>query len=195
MTQLRSVSSVLTILTLSLHLGATASAANFLWDGTGTSWNSATAWSLFSNATTPNPAAKLGGSDTPILNIETVNTAQTVLLNAAQLALGLVFSSTGTVNIQTDTGTNTLTLGSGGITVNPGAGVNSPSAALSLSTPQSWTNDSTSFLSVNCAVTDSRNSLASAGSGNTTINAALGSGALKVTKNGAGTLRLNSKTN
>ena len=131
---------LLTALAPWLCFSAAASGANILWDGTGTSWNSTAAWSLFSNATTPNPAAKPGASDTAIFNIETVNTAQTVDLNASQAALGLSFNSMGPVLIQTGTGANALTLGSGGITVNPGAGANTITAALNLSSPQTWTN-------------------------------------------------------
>ncbi|MBA3484785.1 MAG: hypothetical protein H0T51_23540 [Pirellulales bacterium] len=44
---------VLMAAVLLLHDAVTASAANILWDGTGTSWNAAASWSLFSNATTP----------------------------------------------------------------------------------------------------------------------------------------------
>ncbi|MBA3484786.1 MAG: autotransporter-associated beta strand repeat-containing protein [Pirellulales bacterium] len=136
-------------------------------------------------------AAKPGASDTAIFNIETVNTAQTVNLNAAQAALGLAFNSTGPVSIQTGTGTNTLTLGSGGITVNPGAGANTITAALNLSAPQTWTNNSNNLLSINGSVTHGANALTIAGSGNTAINGVLVTGYLPIIKNGAGTLSLN----
>ena len=78
-----------------------ASAANRFWDGIGTSWNAAAPWSTVSNATTPNPALKPGAADTAIFNITAVNTPQTVNLDAAQSALGLVFNSSGSVLIQT----------------------------------------------------------------------------------------------
>lgn len=196
MTPLRSLSSVLPVIALSLHFGVTASAANILWDGTGTSWNSATAWSLFSNATTPNPAAKPGASDKAIFNIETLFTAQTVNLNAPQAALGLVFNTTGGGSIVTGAGANTLTIGAGGISVSPGALPLSIQTAVNLSAPQTWNNDGGLVLNLNGAVNHNGNNLTIAGeggsplNGNTTINGALGAGSLTLTKNGGGTLRL-----
>ncbi len=169
--------------------GATASAVNILWDGTGTSWNVASNWSLFSNATTPNPAAKPGAGDTAIFNIETVNTPQTVNLNTAQSALGLVFNSTGSVSIQSGIGTNTLTLGSGGISVSPGAGVNTINPAISVTAPQAWANDSSNLLSVSGSVSLGANNLTVGGGGNTLIGGTL-SGTNGLAKIGAGQLTL-----
>src|SRR5262249_35009948 len=99
-----------------------ARAAIEYWDGTGTGWNTASFWSTTNVATTPDPAAPPGASDIVFFNITSVNTAQTVNLNAAQSALGLVFGSTGPVLIQTGSGTNTLSLGTSGISVSSGAG-------------------------------------------------------------------------
>jgi fibronectin-binding autotransporter adhesin len=173
-------------------LPRSVAATNILWDGTGSSWNSVSSWSLFSNATTPNPAAKPGAADTAIFNIEIVNTPQTVNLNAAQAAQGLFFSSTGSVTIQTGTGTNTLTLGSGGITVNPGAGIDTITSALALSAPQTWTNDSSSLLKLSGAMKHAGHALTIDGSGNTAINGSYAlAGTLPITKNGAGTLSIN----
>ncbi|MBL9163075.1 MAG: autotransporter-associated beta strand repeat-containing protein [Planctomycetaceae bacterium] len=186
---------ILTALALPLLLPDSAPAANILWDGTGTSWNVANNWSLFSNATTPNPAAKPGASDTAIFNIETVNTPQTVNLNSDQAALGLSFNSTGPVSIQTGTGQNTLTLGSGGITVNPGAGMNTIFSSLSMSAPQTWTNDSSSLLSISGPLAYGGNALTVAGSGNTTINGSTFNSNLDVIKNGSGRLALGGVNN
>ena len=61
---------------------STARAANIFWDGTGTSWNAASFWSTAGNATTPDPAAKPGAGDIANFNISTVNSAQTVNLDA-----------------------------------------------------------------------------------------------------------------
>ena len=96
-------------------------AANIYWDGLGTTWNSTTDWSTASNATTPHPAAVPGAADVANFNISTVNTAQTVNLDAAQSALGLDFTSTGAVTINNGTGTNAITIGLGGITVAAGS--------------------------------------------------------------------------
>src|SRR3954454_6623767 len=96
-------------------------AATF-WDGTNTSWNTNTAWSVLSNASTPDPVSPPGAGDVANFNITTVITPQTVNLNATQSAAGLIFSSSGTVLVQTGSGSNTLSLGANGITVNSGAG-------------------------------------------------------------------------
>jgi fibronectin-binding autotransporter adhesin len=189
---LRRYSCACIVATILITLLQRVEAANILWDGTGTSWNVASNWSLFSNATTPNPAAKPGASDTAIFNIETVNTAQTINLNAAQAALGLFFSSTGSVSIQSGAGTNTLTLGNGGITVSPGVGNSTITSALTLSAPQIWTNNSGSLLTLSGAMNHGGHALTIDGSGNTAINGSYAlAGTLPITKNGAGTLSIN----
>ena len=169
---------------------STARAANIFWDGTGTSWNAASFWSTASNATTPDPAAKPGAGDIANFNISTVNSAQTVNLDAAQAALGLVFNSTGTVLIQTGSGTNTLTLGTSGITVNSGAGADTISSAVSLGSPQSWTNNSSNVLTVSGNISNAANLLIIAGTGNTTLSGILGNGSGGLTKSGSGALTL-----
>src|SRR5436190_3176593 len=78
--------------------------AALFWDGTNTSWNTNTAWSVVSNATTPDPVSPPGAGDVANFNITTVITPQTVNLNASQSAAGLIFSSSGTVLIQTGSG-------------------------------------------------------------------------------------------
>jgi hypothetical protein len=57
-----------------------------------------------------------GSADLVLFNISTVNTAQTVCLNAAQSALGLSFTSSGTVVLQGGGTNRTLTLAGSGIT-------------------------------------------------------------------------------
>ena len=170
-----------------------ASAVNIVWDGTGTSWNATTPWSLLSNATTPNPAAKPGASDTAVFNIDTVNTAQTVNLDAAQSALGLLFNSTGTVLIQSAPGggtANALTLGSSGITHGAGAGADTISAPVNLSATQVWVNNSSGIFTASGGVNLGSNGLTIDGAATTTFSGAL-SGTGGLTKNGAAALRLN----
>ena len=71
-----------------------ALAATIYWDGTGTSWNLVGPWSISSSSSLAlfDPPAPPGPSDLAVFNITTVNTPQTVNLNAAQAALGLGFA-------------------------------------------------------------------------------------------------------
>jgi T5SS/PEP-CTERM-associated repeat protein/autotransporter-associated beta strand protein len=169
-----------------------ASAANILWDGTSTSWNAPTSWSLVTSAATPNPAAKPGGADNAIFNITTVNTPQTVNLDGAQSAQGLVFNSTGTALIQSGVGgPHTLTLGTSGIMINPGAGADAITSLVSLAGPQSWTNNSSNLFTVGGNISGSH-LLTITGAGNTTIGGSLGNGNGGLIKSGVGTLSLTS---
>src|SRR5439155_13544871 len=140
---------------------AMASAANLFWDGTGTTWNATGPWSTSSSSSNPafDPAAKPGASDVANFNISSINSPQTVSLNAAQAAAGLVFSSTGTVLIQSGSGTNTLTLGTSGITVNSGAGADTISPLISLGGAQTWTNNSASLFTVSNNISNGGNLL------------------------------------
>ena len=175
------------LVSAALPAGA-ARAATIFWDGTGTTWNGTTPWSTVSNATTPDPAAKPGASDIADFNISTLNTSQTVNLDAPQSAQGLIFSSTGAVLIQSGAGVNTLTLGTSGITINNGAAADTISAAISLSGAQTWTNGGGPF-NVSGTIAEGVNALAIATTAGTTLSGVIsGSGGL--TKSGNGTLNL-----
>jgi T5SS/PEP-CTERM-associated repeat protein/autotransporter-associated beta strand protein len=143
---------------------------------------------------TPNPAAKPGAADNAIFNITTVNTPQTVNLDAAQSAQGLVFNSTNSVLIQSGAGVNTLALGTSGITINPGAGPGTISSPISVAAAQTWINNSSNPFAILGNITSGANTPTFAGTGGTEIYGVLsGSGGL--VKNGAGTLNLiNSNT-
>ncbi len=170
-----------------------ASALNIFWDGTGTTWNALTPWSQLNNATTPNATSITGNTDTANFNITTLNTAQTVNLDAAQSALGLSFNSTGTVLIQSTSvggSANSLTLGAGGITHGAGAGADTISAPVILSASQTWTNDSAGIFTASGTVNLGANLLTIDGAATTTISGAI-SGTGGLTKNGAAALRLN----
>jgi fibronectin-binding autotransporter adhesin len=171
-----------------------ASATIIAWDGTGTSWNSPSSWSLVSNAPTPNPPAKPGAADLAVFNIETVNTVQAVTLGVSQSVLGLSFNSTGFVLIQSSGGVpETLTLGGSGVTVNLGAGgATLSNIEVSLGAPQTWTNNSSHSLIVGREIINGVHALTIDGSGETTLNGVFGSGfgSGDLIKNGGGTLTL-----
>lgn len=183
-------------LSASTFVGSPVAAVNILWDGTGTSWNTNTTWSLVSNATTPNPTLKPGSSDNAVFNITTVNTPQTVNLDAAQAALGLFFNSTGTVLIQSAAGggsTNALSLGTNGISAIAGSGADTITAPITLTGSQTWLNDSSNLLNISSgSISNGVNNLTVDGSGNTTISGAFGptpgSSQGGIIKNGTGTL-------
>src|SRR5215210_4472214 len=134
-------------------------AATLSWDGTGTGWNVASSWSTDQNAATPDPAAPPGASDLADFNIITVNTPQTVNLNAPQAAAGLLVDSTGGVLIQSGSGTNTLSLGLGGIALV------APAGGLTITAPVSHVANS-----INLGV----NTLTFAGQGTSTLSGTIG---------------------
>ncbi len=173
-------------------------AQDIYWDGTGTSWSLASSWSLSSSATGPDPGGPIGSYVLFRFNITTVNTAQTVNLNAAQKAVGLVFNSAGTVVIQTGSGTNTLTLGESGISVIAGAGADTVSTAVTLnpvSGGESWTNNSSNLLTVSGTVSNLQGfNFQVGGSGNTTLSGSVNTANTVLTKIGSGTLTLSGAT-
>jgi autotransporter-associated beta strand protein len=127
-----------------------------------------------------------------------LTTAQSVNLDANQAVTGLYFgaANTATTVIQAGGTNRVLTLGTGGITIASGAGSvtlgnasSGQNVAITLAGAQSWTNNSTSALTISNALNNGGYLLTSAGSGNIAIAGAIsGSGA--VTKVGAGSLML-----
>ena len=122
-------------------------AANNYWDGTGTSWSTASAWSTVQNSNNPlnNPLAAPDGSDLAIFNISTLNTNQTVNLSANQSAQGLSFVSSGTTTLQAGGTNRILTLGTSGIAktgtgaVTIGSASAGQQVAIALGADQAWT--------------------------------------------------------
>lgn len=199
--------------TFSLH------AANIYWDGgTNLAWGVAANWSTSATAPTPNPTAVPGISDVAIFNISGANTDVIMGLNDFRSAQGLIFNSTGAVEIRartTGTTGHALTLGESGIVMNAGAGAatlvsNGTTGFLTirLASNQTWTNDSSSALTVQSGIGNSINgadrtlTLAGAGSGGIFLNGpisnfvAVTSGTTSVAVNRpGGTVTLGSATN
>ncbi|MGA2620279.1 MAG: autotransporter-associated beta strand repeat-containing protein, partial [Thermoguttaceae bacterium] len=100
----------------------------------------------------------------------------------------LTFNNSGAMGIAAGApSTNTLTIGgAGGITVNAGAGPPTISAPLAIGASQTWTNSSSSLLTVSGSVSNGGNTLTLAGSGNTTISGAIGGGSGGVLAAGSG---------
>ena len=178
-------------------LAPAARGATIFWDGATAGWNAVANWSTSASATTPDPAAVPGAADIATFNISTVNAAETVSLNAAQAALGLVFSNTGTTALQGGGTNQVLTLGASGIVVNAGAGavtIGSGTAgqnvAITLTGAETWTNNASTLLTINNGVTNVAGLLTVGGTGNTTIAGIIGAGAGGITKTGTGTLTL-----
>lgn len=172
------------ILAASLH---SANAAAIYWDGISAGWDSAANWSTVATADSPDPAAVPGAGDDATFNIDTVDGAAVVSLNAAQSVNSLAFNNTGTTLLQGGGVANQiLTIGAGGITVDAAAGavtIGSVTALQNVTTTigatQTWHNPSPNPLVV-------ANPLASAG--------ALGTGA-GITKTGTGTVWFSTGTN
>ena len=188
---------------LSLSSAHAALTSPVYWDGANGGWDNPANWSTVAGATTPDPSVVAGAGDDAVFNIDPVDGAVVVAMNAAQSAKSLVFFNTGTTALEGGGVNQVLTLGAAGIDVDAAAGavtVGSATAgqnvAITLAASQTWTNPSANTLTIANGVTSAATgiqTLTVAGSGNTTINGTLNDGAtgtLNLTKTGAGYLRL-----
>ena len=189
-------------------------AATLYWDATPASGVGATdgsgAWSAGA-ATFYNPLTGLdvaaGSGDTAVFGSGGVlSTGSTVNVTGAQNVGGLVFGATGldgcTTNGYTLSSTSAvaLTIGTGGVTMNAGAQSailgNSADLTVTLGGAQTWTNNSSSSLTVAGNITNGANALAlssganSAGNINITGNIVGGSGTVTVNSSGVGIVTL-----
>ncbi|MCE9544995.1 MAG: autotransporter-associated beta strand repeat-containing protein [Planctomycetia bacterium] len=179
-------------------LSSPAQATTYYWDTTTTgTWANGANWSLdpVTGGTTGTPPSS---GDSVVFNQSSVNGNETVQLNAATSITGLTFGNTGTTLIDSDSATSRALTINGGITVNSGAGAvtigNAANPApITLGAAQSWTNNSSSLLTVVNNLSNAVGALTINGSGNTTISGSLvgGSTAGTVIKNGTGTLTYN----
>ena len=123
-----------------------AEAATFTWNVTTGVWQTAGSWL---NGTVP---ADSTSTDTALFS--GASGSQTATLNANRSIAGLTFSGAGTKSITSDSTTaRVLTIGGSGITANADSGAITLGNAtnplnLEISAGQSWTNNSSSLLSV-----------------------------------------------
>ncbi len=129
-------------------------AATAYWNGTNSTWLTSTNWAPNSDGT--GTGVVPDGTTDVVFNNTTVNGAETITLGSGTLSdNSLTFTNTGTTLLQADGIARTLNLGVGGITVNSGAGaVNLGNTAagrtvsLVMSGSQTFTNNSSSVLSI-----------------------------------------------
>jgi len=195
--------SVCTCLTLSEFSG---DASTLYWSGvTSNLWSTASNWSLSPNSNLPESALGPGLGDSVVLNISTLNSPRSLVLNGDQSVLGLSVLNTTPSLIQSGGVDGVLTISYGGITLSSGAGavmlgggLNQQFGIAALSS-QTWSNSSANSLIVVGGVSGLANpgevqTLKVAGSGNTVTYGGVGDGVyggkLSLTKAGAGQLDL-----
>lgn len=157
-------------------------AQTIFWSGNATGWDNTISWSTSSSAPTPNPATVPGAANLASFSISTVNSAQTVNLNADRSVIGLSFlgTNTATTTLQGGGANRTLTLGLSGILVNTSAGavtIGSSTSGQNVNVVlgpghQAWTNNSSNTLTIQNGVSRSPGStLNIAGTNSTPVTA------------------------
>lgn len=195
---------VLTVL-LSPWLTQPTLAADYYWDPNGATAGAGTTPTGTWDTTTLNWGDSLG---TVTSSAQTTTTADTAYFVAAptdgsgNIAYTVTVTGTqsiGTISMQSS-GPATFTAG----TININSAINIPqyayvstnngavtiSSAVTLASPNTWTNNSASLFSVGGNIANGANLLTVDGSGNTTISGILGGATGGLTKTGAGTLTL-----
>ena len=169
-----------------------AGAVNANWDTmvpNVTNWRT-DATNNFDTTINPGPASDVFFNTTSPVAANLVNN-----LNTPFSIKSLTFSSASTTPVTIGdggNGANVLTVGTGGITVSSGAAAHTVSANVSLGANQTWTNNSTSTLTVSGSfLSAGTRNLIFDGIGNISTGAAtIYSGSGTVTKNGSGTTTL-----
>lgn len=171
------------------------------WDGTGTSWASAAAWSISAVNAASNPASEPGLNNLARFGSDGLFADQSIALNGEQSAAGMVFTSPVAFSFTGGNADHSLAIGSGGIamdTASTGVSFGSATAGqkvdLLVSGNQTWSNASTSGDLVAGNGVDIPGTLTVTGAGDTVLNGAVtGSGG--ITKTGTGALALNGANN
>lgn len=168
------------------------------WDGTGTSWISAAAWSITPANAAANPSLEPGLNNITRFGSDGLSADQVIALNGEQATAGMSFTSPVSFFFRGGNGDHGLTLGTGGIAVeaaSTGVSLGSTTAGqevdLLLSGNQTWSNASTAGdLTASNGVSLGSGTLTVTGAGDTILNGVVtGSGG--ITKTGAGVLSLN----
>ena len=166
-------------------------AATYYWNTTTTGlWTTGANWSnAISGGTTGVPPA---AADTVVFNQSAINGSETIQLGVPTTIAGMTFANTGATTITANaSGSQALSIGASGIVVNAGAGAvtigNASNAVpITMTAAQSWTNNSTSGLTIVNNVTNGGFLLTVAGSSSTvSIGGAIsGSGGLATSSTG-----------
>jgi autotransporter-associated beta strand protein len=180
------------VLTFSWQIGQPLMGATVYWDGsTSGSWSNSTNWNTLLTGAGTDVSVGTGNDLVFTTSAGALNFSQTIDTGAALAVNSLLFnaSATSAITIAEGTAGSSLLLGGGGITLDAGTGAHVISAPLALSAAQTWANNSASVFTVSGPVSADVNLLTAGGTGNITIGGVVsGSGGL--TKNDAGTLRL-----
>ncbi len=176
----------------------TNASAEFYWDGTGTAWSSASAWTYEATNAANNPAnppdstsiVNFGGNG--LASDQTINLAGSRALSKATFTSPVVFNlNGGGTDSDLAVGTGGVTLSSTSAGANIGSGTTGQKVNLALAGAQTWTNlSSTGILTANNTLSLDTYTLTLAGSGGFVFNGPVtGTGALR--KMGTGSLDLN----
>lgn len=175
-------SSRMLALAVAMALGVPAMADMVNWSGTsGINWDEGQNW-----AGTAPTASDVAAFDLASYTNKLPN------LNVSGSVLGLSFTGAGSLSLSASSGFS-LTLGDSGISMQSGAGATTISAPLVLGSPQTWSNDSTSPLTISGVVDNNSNTLTVGGGGNISLAAIQGNGGL--IKSGTGTVTLTGNSN
>jgi fibronectin-binding autotransporter adhesin len=126
--------------------------ADMYWDASGTSWNSAAAWSLVPTDGASNPSIAPGANNATRFSTEDIFSDQTIALNGDIVTKQMIFSSALIHTFVGGDANHSLTVAAAGITVNtnglaPIFGSATPGQAVNLILDQSqtWRNDNASL--------------------------------------------------